>query len=230
MNSNIEQKIKAKRIFDNISGRYDFLNHFLSVGIDFYWRKKALQLTRITEDAILLDVACGTGDFSISAKKFGISKIIGADLSKKMMSFFNSKAEWSKGHLVQSVAEFLPIKSNSFTNITVAFGVRNFYDILLGFNEFYRVLSENGKVTILEFRLPTNLFIKMLYNFYFNHILPTIGKLISKDNEAYTYLPDSVNKFDAEINLKNLLLKAGFIKVETYSLTFGLVQVVIAEK
>lgn len=230
MKNNIEKKKQVKRIFDDISGKYDFLNHFLSVGIDFYWRKKALNLTKISSDAVLLDVACGTGDFSISARKFGIKNIFGVDFSKNMMNVFNTKASWSKGKLVQSVAEYLPIKNDVFTNITVAFGVRNFYDIKMGFSEFNRVLKKNGKVTVLEFRLPTNLIIKSLYNFYFNKILPTLGKIISKDNEAYTYLPESVNKFDSEIDLKQLLLNAGFQKVENYSLTLGLVQVVIAEK
>jgi len=230
MNTNIQKKKQVKRIFDDISGRYDFLNHFLSVGIDFYWRKKALKLTKISRKAVLLDVACGTGDFSISAKNFGVQNIFGADFSKNMMDVFNAKVSWSNGRLVQSVAEYLPVKNDVFTNITVAFGVRNFYDIKMGFSEFNRVLKKNGKVTVLEFRLPTNLIIKTLYNFYFNKILPTLGKIISKDNEAYTYLPESVNKFDLEIDLEKLLLDAGFQKVENYSLTLGLVQVVIAEK
>lgn len=230
MNNNIKKKKQVKRIFDDISRRYDFLNHFLSAGIDFYWRKKALKLTKFSNDAVLLDVACGTGDFSISGKIFGIKKIIGVDFSKNMMDIFNDKAAWSKGRLIQSVAEYLPIKNEVFTNITVAFGVRNFYDIKMGFSEFNRILKKNGKVTILEFRLPTNLIIKSLYNFYFNKILPTLGKIISKDNEAYSYLPDSVNQFDAKIDLCALLQNAGFKNVQQHSLTLGLVQVVIAEK
>jgi len=230
MKKKLDKKQYVKNLFDNISGKYDFLNHFLSVGIDFYWRKKSLKLTKISIDAIMLDVACGTGDFSIAASKIGVAKIIGADLSRNMLKLFNSKAEWSRGKLAQSIAEFLPFKNQTFTNITVAFGVRNFYNIPMGFNEFYRILKKNGKVTVLEFSLPKNLIIKGLYNFYFNHILPTIGKLISKDNEAYTYLPKSVNKFDAEIDVKQLLSNVGFKNIENHSLTFGLVQVVIAEK
>lgn len=225
-----DKKTKVKRIFDAISQRYDFLNHFLSAGIDFYWRKKSLQLTQIDESAILLDVACGTGDFAISAGKLGVSQIYGADLSINMMKYFNEKREWSKGKLVQSVAEFLPFKNNSFTNITVAFGVRNFYDILEGFKSFFRVLKLNGKVTILEFKLPENKIIKNLYSFYFNKILPKIGKIISKDKEAYTYLPESVNEFDEKIDIPALLSRAGFVNIKTYSLTFGIVQVVVAEK
>ncbi|MFZ1290729.1 MAG: bifunctional demethylmenaquinone methyltransferase/2-methoxy-6-polyprenyl-1,4-benzoquinol methylase UbiE [Melioribacteraceae bacterium] len=226
----IEKKQQVKRIFDSISPKYDFLNHFLSVGIDFYWRKKALKLTKISSDAKLLDIACGTGDFSIAANKIGVTKITGVDLSKNMLSFFTEKAEWSKGKLVQSVAESIPIKNEMFTNITVAFGVRNFYDIKKGFEEFFRVLQKNGKVTILEFRLPKNFIIKNLYQFYFHKILPFIGKIISKDNEAYTYLPESVNIFDSKIDLEKFLHEVGFRNIEKFSLTFGIVQVVIAEK
>ncbi len=221
---------KVRRIFDSISPKYDFLNHFLSAGIDFYWRKKSLKLTGVNKDTILLDVACGTGDFSIAAKKMGVNKIVGLDLSKNMLSLFHQKADWSSGNLVQSVAEHMPLKDNSFTNITVAFGVRNFYNIKEGFQSFYNVLKENGKVTILEFRLPKNFLIRSLYLFYFNKILPFIGRLVSKDNEAYTYLPESVNDFDAKIDLVDYLTETGFVNIRRTSLTFGIVQIVIAEK
>ncbi|MBK7106139.1 MAG: bifunctional demethylmenaquinone methyltransferase/2-methoxy-6-polyprenyl-1,4-benzoquinol methylase UbiE [Ignavibacteriae bacterium] len=226
----IEKKTQVKRIFDSISHRYDFLNHFLSLGIDFYWRKKALELTKISSNSSLLDIACGTGDFSIAAKKIGVIEIIGVDLSKNMLSHFIEKVDWIKGNLVQSVAEAIPLKKEIFTNITVAFGVRNFYDIKKGFEEFFRVLQNNGKVTILEFRLPKNFLIKNLYQFYFQKILPLVGKIISKDNEAYTYLPESVNIFDSKIDLEKILCEVGFRNIEKFSLTFGIVQVVIAEK
>lgn len=226
----MDKKNQVKRIFDTIANKYDFLNHFLSAGIDFYWRKKALKLSKINSSSVLLDVACGTGDFSIAAKKMGVTKITGLDLSKNMLSLFNQKVTWSKGNLVQSIAEFMPLKNETFTNITVAFGVRNFYDIKKGFESFYKVLSKNGKVTILEFRLPKNFLIKKLYLFYFDKILPLIGRIVSKDKEAYTYLPQSVNEFDSKINLEELLKVVGFKNVENYSLTFGIVQVVIAEK
>ncbi|MCB9209096.1 MAG: bifunctional demethylmenaquinone methyltransferase/2-methoxy-6-polyprenyl-1,4-benzoquinol methylase UbiE [Ignavibacteriales bacterium] len=226
----MDKKTQVKRIFDSISHKYDFLNHFLSAGVDFYWRKKALKLSQVDSNTSLLDVACGTGDFSISAKKFGVNKIIGLDLSKNMLSNFNEKVNWSKGNLVQSVAEFMPFKNNSFTNITVAFGVRNFYDIKKGFQSFYNVLRDNGKVTILEFRLPESGIIKSIYLFYFDKILPLIGKIISKDKEAYTYLPESVNEFDSKIDLQKILSEVGFKNITKHSLTFGIVQVVIAKK
>ncbi len=225
-----EKKKQVKRIFDSIAYRYDFLNHLLSFGTDYYWRRKAIKYSGMNENSILLDVACGTGDFAITAHNAGVKNIYGADLSYQMLKLFNSKAEWIKGCSVEMVAEFLPFKDSSFTNITVAFGVRNFYDIPKALSSFRSVLKPNGKVTILEFRLPKNIFFKGLYKFYFTRILPLIGNLISRDKEAYTYLPESVHEFDEKINLKELLEQAGFSKVDTKSLTFGIVQVVIATK
>ncbi|MEW6702414.1 MAG: ubiquinone/menaquinone biosynthesis methyltransferase [Bacteroidota bacterium] len=226
----INKKLYVRKIFDSISHRYDFLNHLLSAGIDFYWRKKAIRLSRMTLQTKLLDIACGTGDFSIIAKKIGVEKIFGADLSLNMLSIFNKKAGWIKGKLVESVAEYLPFKDGTFTNIIVGFGVRNFYDITQAFRSFHRILSAKGKVTILEFRLPTNSLVKKIYLFYFSKILPLIGKLISKDKEAYTYLPESVDEFDRKIDLVKIFYDCKFSKVEKHSLTFGLVQVVIADK
>jgi demethylmenaquinone methyltransferase/2-methoxy-6-polyprenyl-1,4-benzoquinol methylase len=225
-----EKKIQVKRIFDNIAHRYDFLNHFLSFGFDFYWRKKALKLTCLNSNSILLDVACGTGDVAIQAKKMGVPIIYGADFSYNMLRLFDKKSNWIDGHLLQMVAENIPFKNETVTNITVAFGVRNFYDIQEGFKSFYRILKPNGKATILEFRMPSNKIIKSIYRFYFKNILPFLGGIISGDKAAYTYLPDSVEEFDKKINLASLLTNSGFREVKKYNLTFGTVQVLIAEK
>ena len=225
----VDKKIQVKRIFDSISGRYDFLNHFLSAGIDLYWRNKSIELSGMNQNSILLDIACGTGDFAITAKKYGVENIYGADLSLNMLKLFDKKVDWINGRLLECDAENLPFNNETFTNITVAFGVRNFYDLREGFNSFHRVLKSNGKATILEFRLPLNKLIRGIYLLYFNKILPWIGKIISKDKEAYTYLPGSVGEFD-KIDLVKLLEECGFKKVNRHSLTFGLVQVVIAEK
>lgn len=224
------KKSQVRRIFDSISHRYDFLNHFLSAGVDFYWRKKAIQLSGMSEQTTLLDIACGTGDFAISARKSGIKNIFGADLSFNMLSLFNKKVDWINGKIVESVAELLPFKDESFTNITVAFGVRNFYDIPQAFRSFYRILSANGKVTVLEFRIPSNQLVRNFYLFYFNKVLPFIGKVVSNDNEAYSYLPESVDEFDRKVDLVAVFKQCGFSRVEKFSLTFGLVQVVIAGK
>lgn len=225
-----EKKTKVKRIFDSIAGRYDFLNHLLSFGFDFYWRKKALKLTGLNSDSVLLDVACGTGDVAIQAKKFGIIKIFGADFSHNMLKLFNEKSEWITGRNIQMVAEHFPLKDESVTNITVAFGVRNFYDIQQAFNSFYSVLKPKGKATIIEFRMPSNKIFKALYKFYFKKILPVIGGFVSGDKEAYNYLPSSVEEFDEKIKLPELLRNSGFKKIEVYNLTFGITQVLIALK
>lgn len=225
-----DKKTQVKKIFDNIAGKYDFLNHFLSLGLDFYWRKKALQLTGLSSDSILLDVACGTGDVAIQAKKMGVRKIYGADFSHNMLSLFDKKSNWIDGHLVQMVAEKIPFKNDSVTNITVAFGVRNFYDIQEGFNSFYRILKQNGKATVIEFRMPSKIIIKSIYRFYFKNILPVLGGIISGDKAAYKYLPDSVEEFDQKVNLTSLLTNSGFREIKKYNFTFGTVQVLIAQK
>ena len=226
----IEKKRKVRRIFDGIAQRYDFPNHLLSLGLDFYWRKKAFTLTNMDEEAIWLDIACGTGDFAIAANKIGVKKIFGADFSINMLTLFKKKSNWIDGKVVQMVAEDIPLQDDAVTNITVAFGVRNFYDIPLGINSFYRVLKKGGKATILEFRMPSNKLYKALYKFYFKKILPFIGGIISGDKEAYSYLPKSVEEFDEKIVLTELLEKAGFKEIKIHPLTLGIVQVVIAVK
>ena len=226
----IDKKIQVRKIFDSIAFKYDFLNHLLSFGIDHYWRHQALKLTKISHEASLLDVACGTGDFAIAARKMGVKTIYGADFSKNMLKLFNQKSQWITGRNFQMVAERIPIKPASFTNITVAFGVRNFYNVQEGFNSFFEVLKNDGKTTILEFRLPSNLIFKFIYKFYFKKILPVIGGIISGDKEAYSYLPSSVEEFDEKVNLPELLKNSGFRKIEKYSLTLGIVQVIIATK
>ncbi len=226
----VDKEKHVRRIFESIAGNYDFLNHLLSFGVDFYWRKKALKLTGINPETILLDVACGTGDVAIAARRLGVQNIFGADFSYNMLRLFNQKSEWIKGKNIQMTAENMPLKNESVTNITVAFGVRNFYDIQQGFNSFFRVLKKNGKATIIEFRLPKNPVFRGLYKFYFKKILPVVGGIISGDKEAYKYLPNSVEEFDEKINISSLLKNSGFKNIKTHSLTFGIVQVVIAAK
>ena len=226
----IEKKKKVRQIFEGIAHRYDFLNHLLSLGFDLYWRKKALALTKMNDDTILLDIACGTGDFAIAANKNGVNKIFGADFSMNMLKLFKKKSNWIDGKVVQMVAEDIPLLDDSVTNITVAFGVRNFYDIPRGFNSFYRVLKQGGKATILEFRMPSNKIFKGFYKFYFKKVLPVVGGIISGNKEAYSYLPNSVEEFDEKIVLPELLKKAGIKEIKVHPITLGIVQVVIAVK
>jgi demethylmenaquinone methyltransferase / 2-methoxy-6-polyprenyl-1,4-benzoquinol methylase len=224
------KKNKVKNIFDTIAFRYDLLNHLLSFGVDIYWRKKALKLTGMDSRSVLLDVACGTGDVAITAYKKGVRNIYGADFSHNMLQLFEKKSPWIKGRCIQMTAEELPVKDSSITNITVAFGVRNFYDIQKGFDSFYRILCRNGKATIIEFRLPSNFLFKRMYKFYFKKILPAVGGIISGSKEAYKYLPDSVEEFDEKVDMPSLLRNSGFNKIEKHNLTMGIVQVIIAHK
>jgi len=225
-----DKKNKVKNIFDSIAFRYDFLNHLLSFGVDHYWRRKALQLSKVGSNSFLLDVACGTGDVAIEAHKQGVRKIVGADFSHNMLGLFKKKSEWIDGKVIQTTAEQMPFRDDTFSNITVAFGVRNFYDINEGFRSFHRVLKNDGKATVIEFQMPENKIFKALYKFYFKRILPFIGGIVSKNKNAYQYLPNSVEEFDEKISLVDLLKEAGFKSIKKYKLTFGIVQVVIAEK
>ena len=224
------KKTQVKSIFDSIANRYDFLNHLLSFGVDHYWRRKALKLSKVGSESFLLDIACGTGDVAIEAYRQGVRNIIGADFSHNMLRLFKKKSEWIVGKVVQTAAEQMPFRDNTFTNITVAFGVRNFYDIKEGFRSFQRILKENGKATVIEFQMPENKVFKSLYKFYFKKILPFVGEIVSKNRTAYQYLPDSVEEFDEKILLVDLLKEVGFTSVKKYQLTLGIVQVVIAEK
>lgn len=225
-----DKKNKVKNIFDSIAFRYDFLNHLLSFGVDHYWRRKALKLSKVGRESILLDVACGTGDVATEAYRQGVLKIVGADFSHNMLELFRKKSEWIVGKIIQTTAEQMPFRDDTFTNITVAFGVRNFYDIKEGFKSFHRVLKPTGKATVIEFQMPENKVFKSLYKFYFKKVLPIIGGIISKNRSAYQYLPESVEEFDEKISLVELLKEAGFKSVIKHKLTFGIVQVVIAEK
>jgi len=147
-----------------------------------------------------------------------------------MLGLFKKKREWIDGKVVQTTAEQMPFQNDIFTNITVAFGVRNFYDIKEGFKSFHRVLKKEGKATVIEFQMPENKVFKVLYKFYFKKMLPFIGGIVSRNKTAYKYLPDSVEEFDEKVSLIDLLKEAGFKSVKKYKLTFGIVQVVIAEK
>lgn len=224
--SELTKKEQVEQMFDNISGKYDDLNHILSMGIDVSWRKKVVKLVKSTQPAQVLDIATGTGDLAIMLAEATDAKITGFDLSAGMLEVGRKKVAEKKLdnriEMIQGDAENMPFPDNSFDCITVAFGVRNFENLKKGLDEIYRVLKPGGKFIILEFSQPENFPMKQLYGFYSKNILPLIGRIISKDKSAYTYLPESVKAFPYGEEMKNILKNSNFIKVVNKKLTFGI--------
>jgi demethylmenaquinone methyltransferase / 2-methoxy-6-polyprenyl-1,4-benzoquinol methylase len=220
------KKQQVARMFDNISGKYDFLNHFLSFGIDIGWRKKAINLLRPENPKLILDVATGTGDFAIQALKLQPEKVIGIDISEGMLGVGRKKMI-DRGYdkiidMISGDSENLPFENNKFDAITVAFGVRNFENLEIGLTEMLRVLKPGGRVVILEFSKPTSWYFKPIYNFYFKYITPTIGKVFSSDSEAYSYLPESVNVFPDGGDFTAILDRLGYKNTSCRPLTLGI--------
>jgi len=220
------KKAQVARMFDNISGRYDFLNHFLSLGIDRLWRKKAIRLLRDLKPMTMLDVATGTGDFAIEALRLQPQKIVGVDISEGMLEVGRKKLKQRKLDSVIELqlgdSENLPFQDNFFDAVIVAFGVRNFENLERGLGEMLRVVKPGGKVVILEFSRPSKFPMKQLYNVYFTTILPLIGRWISRDQAAYRYLPESVQAFPDGKDLLNVLSKTGYKNPQCDPLTFGI--------
>lgn len=231
---NSGKKEQVARMFDNISHRYDFLNHFLSLGIDKVWRKKAIKLLEPSKPKIILDVATGTGDFAIQALVLNPTKVYGVDISEGMLDVGRKKIEGrglgGKIELLAGDSENLPFGENKFDAVTVAFGVRNFENLEKGLSEIWRVLKPGGKLVILEFSRPTAFPMKQAYNFYFKAILPRIGRLVSSDNSAYTYLPESVAAFPDGVNFLRILETVGFKQTQCKALTFGISSIYTATK
>lgn len=232
---NSGKKEQVRDMFDNIAGKYDFLNHFLSLGIDRRWRKKAIAQLKHQQPQHLLDVACGTADLTIEAyKTLRPQKITGLDLSNKMLDIGRQKV--AKLHLnnaielLQGDSEHLPFADASFDAVTVAFGVRNFENLQNGLTEMYRVLRKGGQLVVLEFSRPRQFPFKQLYGFYFFHILPFWGRLFSKDQAAYSYLPESVQSFPDGKDFLQLLENSGFTNCRQQSLTLGVVSIYTAVK
>lgn len=224
--SDLTKKEQVEQMFDNISGKYDELNHILSMGIDVGWRKKVVKIIKNQNPKTVLDIATGTGDLAIMMAKSTDAKITGFDLSAGMLEVGRKKiAELNlenRIEMIQGDAEKMQFDDNSFDCITVAFGVRNFEDLKKGLDEIYRVLKPGGKFVILEFSQPQSFPMKQLYGFYSKNILPMIGKKISKDKSAYTYLPESVKAFPYGEEMKKILKSSNFIKTTDKKLTFGI--------
>ncbi len=230
----LDKKKQVALMFDNISRRYDFLNHFLSLGIDRRWRKKAIRMLIPYQPAQILDVATGTGDFAIEALRLNPEKITGVDISEGMLAIGNKKIT-RKGYgekieLVYGDSENLQFPDNKFNAAIVAFGVRNFADLEKGLKEIHRVIGRKGIAVIIEFSKPRRFPFKQVYNFYFKNILPFIGKRISKDHAAYTYLPESVQAFPEGSDFLKILEKAGFSNTKCIPLTFGISSIYWGEK
>jgi demethylmenaquinone methyltransferase/2-methoxy-6-polyprenyl-1,4-benzoquinol methylase len=220
------KKDQVADMFNSISKRYDFLNHFLSLGIDIIWRKQAINRLKNDKPKLILDIATGTGDLAIEALKLNPDKIIGIDISSGMLEVGKNKIAKlgleDKIELQLGDSEGLLFDDNNFDAVIVAFGVRNFEHLEKGLADMFRVLKDGGKVVILEFSKPNSFPMKQLYNFYFKSILPIIGKFVSKDRAAYTYLPESVKQFPDGDEFLNILNKTGFKQTQCTSLTFGI--------
>lgn len=229
------KKEQVAQMFNNIARRYDFLNHFLSLGIDKVWRKRAVSyLKDVKPNPTILDVASGTGDFAIATLKLYPQKVVGIDISEEMLAIGIEKIRKKKlDHIIElkkGDSENLEFEENSFDGLTVAFGVRNFENLSKGLAEMHRVLKQDGKAVILEFSKPRVFPVKQIYNFYFRFVLPFIGKIVSKDNAAYTYLPESVNRFPEREDFIHELKKVGFRECVFKPLSFGIATIYVAIK
>jgi demethylmenaquinone methyltransferase/2-methoxy-6-polyprenyl-1,4-benzoquinol methylase len=225
-----DKKTKVESMFDSIAWRYDFLNHFLSFGIDRLWRRRAIRIiSKHFKNPEILDVATGTGDLAIAAMKINPRKIKGIDISRNMLEIgkdkVNKKGLSGKIELIPGDSENIPFGNNSFDVAMVAFGVRNFSDPLKGLIEMNRVLHNEGMILVLEFSKPSGLLFRSVYDFYFRNILPFVGRLFSKDKSAYSYLPDSVYQFPDNEEFLRLLEKAGFSATRQRKLTGGVASI-----
>ena len=225
-NKTIAKKEEVRNMFNSIARKYDFLNHFLSFGIDFYWRRRVLQRVKKIKPKSVIDIATGTGDLAILIAKAKPEKIVGIDISASMLQKGKEKVMDKKlGHLIDlqlGDSENLKFDDNSFDLAMVAYGVRNFEDLDKGLMEILRILKPGGALIILEFSNPRRFPMKQLYKFYSFHILPFIGRLVSNDASAYTYLPKSVAHFPAFEEMTKIMVECGYVNADYSSLTGGI--------
>ena len=231
----MEEKQHIGQLFDRIASTYDGLNHGLSLNIDRRWRRKTVALMAPAKH--VLDVAIGTADLTIEMLRQGkVEQVTGIDLSDQMMEIGQGKVERMKDlakervQFVHANAQAMPFEDASFDGVTCAFGCRNFSNLDEGLREMYRVLKPGGQVTILEFSYPTRRYIRVLYDFYFTHVLPTIGRIVSRDKTAYTYLNKSVKSFCWGEAFAQHLHDAGFREESFQTLTFGIATIYTAIK
>lgn len=217
-NSDRSKKEEVIEMFDNISAKYDFLNHFLSVGIDKLWRKKAVKILGEVQPKRILDIATGTGDFALESLKLNPEEIIGVDISPGMLEIGKEKMKKKEvDHIVKMQlgdSEALPFEDNYFDGLTVGFGVRNYQNLEKGLADMLRVVRPGGKLVILEFSKPKKFPVKQYYAFHSKYLIPFFGKMISKDSSAYTYLPESVAAFPEGKDFVDILKKLGYKEVK----------------
>ncbi len=220
------KKQQVRAMFNNIASSYDLLNHILSFNIDRMWRRKAIDMLRELSPQNILDVATGTGDFAIESLRLHPARVTGTDISEAMLEEGKRKVQNKKLTdrigFVWGDAENLPFEGESFDAVISGFGVRNFEDTEKGISEMFRVLRRGGQVVLLEFSKPQNPFFRRLYRIYFTKVLPAVGRMVSKDQSAYRYLPDSVREFPEREAFLELLEAAGFEKCRFASLTWGI--------
>jgi demethylmenaquinone methyltransferase/2-methoxy-6-polyprenyl-1,4-benzoquinol methylase len=228
------KKEEVAEMFNNISKRYDFLNHFLSLGIDKIWRKKAIAELKELNPKKILDIATGTGDFALAALKINPQEVVGIDISEGMLAVGKDKMIAKKVDNIISMqladSENLPFEDNYFDGLTVGFGVRNFENLEKGLAEMLRVIRPGGKAIILEFSKPKKFPIKQVFGFYSKYFIPFFGKNISKDEKAYAYLPESVAAFPEGENFKAILTKVGYKNVTSKLVSGGIATIYIGRK
>lgn len=225
---------KISEMFNDISPRYDFLNHFLSLGIDRSWRKRLVRLLEKNNPRSILDVATGTGDLAIAMAEIKPEKIVGIDIAVKMLATGQAKVEELGLEklitLIQGDAEKIPFPDGSFDAVTVAFGVRNYENLVLGLTEMKRVLRPGGVMMILEFSQPSSFPFWQFYRIYSALFIPLIGRVVSGNDKAYRYLPDSVRAFPSGRHFLDILDKIGMRNSQQLILTFGVATIYLAEK
>ena len=232
--SGLNKKQQVEKMFDTISTDYDGLNRVISFGIDVKWRKKVVALVHAQKPDLVLDIATGTGDLAINLAKTGATKIIGLDISEGMLAVGRKKI--AKEHLseridmIQGDSEALPFEDHCFDAITVAFGVRNFENLELGLSEILRVLKPGGLFVILETSVPTKFPFKQGYSAYTKYLLPLIGKIFSKDQDAYSYLSESAAAFPHGEKFNNILREIGFTNIDNKPQTLGVATIYTASK
>lgn len=228
------KKEEVAEMFNNISKKYDFLNHFLSVGIDRIWRKKAVAQLKDLQPTRLLDLATGTGDFALALLKLNPKEIVGMDISEGMLQVGREKMQ-QKGvsdiiTMQLGDSENLPFEDDYFDGLTVGFGVRNYENLEKGLSEMLRVLRPGGRGVILEFSKPKKFPVKQYYKFHSKYIIPFFGKLFSKDTRAYTYLPDSIQAFPEGKDFEAILTKVGYRNVHSKMVSGGIATIYIGDK